>query len=93
MPEPTSITFIISRLHVQLKVDLMPNRLVYISPYACTDKNLRLWKGIAQAQTIQAQFTLDGDKKAPAKNVLLSHFIRKGWMVEEMENQSTNPHA
>ena len=63
----------------------MPNRLVYISPHQCTDKNLRLWKGIAQAQAIEAQFMLDGDKKAPATHVLQSHFTRKGWTVEEIE--------
>ncbi len=86
MSDPNSIIFIISRLHVSLKVDIMPNRLVSITPYRCSEKNMRLWKGIAQAQATQAQFTLDSDKKALPQQALHSHFTRKGWTVEESEN-------
>ena len=86
MPDTTNISFVISRLHVQLKVDLLPSRLVHIQPYHCSEKNLRLWKGISQAQAVQAQFTLDADKKASAHKILVSHFTFKGWSVMDLEN-------
>ncbi|RYZ62149.1 MAG: hypothetical protein EOO14_03105 [Chitinophagaceae bacterium] len=86
MSDTSGITFIISRLHVTLKVDIKPNRLVSITPYRCSEENLRLWKGISQAQAMQAQFTLDSDKKASPQQAIHSHFTRKGWTVEEMEN-------
>ncbi|HEV7331793.1 MAG TPA: hypothetical protein VGN63_12210 [Flavisolibacter sp.] len=86
MPEPTSISFVISRLYVQLKVELLPSRLVHINPYHCIEKNLRLWKGISQAQAMQAQFTLEANKQVPAHQLLVSHFTHKGWSVLNLEN-------
>lgn len=81
MPESLCISFVISRLHVQLKVDLLPSRLVKIQPYQCAEKNQRLWKGISQAQAMHAQFTLEANKQVSARQLLVSHFTHKGWLV------------
>lgn len=86
MPEPAHISFLIRRMHVQLKVDLLANGLVHIQPYQCAEKNLRLWKGISQAQAVWAQFNLNADKKASPRQVLVAHFERKGWAVAELES-------
>ncbi|MBB1283518.1 hypothetical protein HRH25_03955 [Flavisolibacter sp. BT320] len=86
MSEPAGISFVISRLHVQLKVDLSPSRLVQIHPYHCSEKNMRLWKGISQAQAMQAQFTLEANKQVSAHQLLVSHFTHKGWSVQNLQN-------
>jgi len=86
MSESARISFVISRLHVQLKVDLLPSRLVYIQPYHCAEKNMRLWNGISQAQAMRAQLSLDADKKTSAHQILVAHFEQKGWAVRALDN-------
>lgn len=86
MPESPSISFVISRLHVQLKVDLFQSRMVKIQPYQCAEKNQRLWKGISQAQAMHAQINLDTNNKAEAHHLLSTHFEQNGWVVRNVEN-------
>lgn len=86
MFEPVSISFVITRLHVQLQVDLLPSRLVHIQPYHCSENNRRLWNGISQARAMQAQFMLDANKQAPAHQILVAHFTHIGWLVRNLEN-------
>lgn len=83
----TVSVFLITRLHVELVVNLRSTGLVKIEPYRCKDENLRLWSGIAKTQTVLAQTKLGLQNSEDQLQLLFSLFQQGGWEVKEIEER------
>lgn len=83
----TVSVFLITRLHVELMVNLRSTGLVKIEPYRCKDENLRLWTGIAKTQTVLAQTKLGMKNNEDQLQLLFSLFQQEGWVVKEIEER------